>query len=101
MGENPIDAAVRELKEEIDIVVDPRLLKKICTIKGSFNYKRETISCFELILDDPPSIQLDHREVIWAEFISLRKALKLELSSPVNKFLLTYLAERTSCLKEA
>lgn len=95
MGENPVEAAVRELKEEIGIMTDPQQLKKICTIKGTFNYKRETISCFELILNDPPNIQLDHREVIWAEFISLGAALKLGLSSPVSKFLVKYLATAT------
>lgn len=94
MGENPVEAAARELKEEIGIVADPRQLNKICTIKEVFNYKRETINCFELILSDPPNIRLDHREVIWAEFLSLPKALNLELSSPVNKFLVNYLDRR-------
>jgi 8-oxo-dGTP pyrophosphatase MutT (NUDIX family) len=90
IGENPVEAAVREVKEEIGIIADPNQLKKVCVIKETFNYKRETINCFELILNGPPHIQLDHREVVWAEFLSLHKALKLNLSSPVRAFLIQY-----------
>jgi ADP-ribose pyrophosphatase YjhB (NUDIX family) len=90
-GENPVEAAVREVKEEIGVSADPHQLKKVCIIKATFHYKRETINCFELILNDPPPIQLDYREVVWAEFITLPKALNLKLSSPVRMFLHKYL----------
>ena len=93
MNEKPVKAAAREVKEEIGIMADPHQLKWICAIKGTFNYRRETIQCFELNLIDPPHIQLDHREVIGAEFMSLDRALKLELSSPVRMFLTKYLEQ--------
>lgn len=96
MGENPVEAAVREIQEEIGIIADPNQLKKICVIKETFNYKRETINCFELILNDPPHIRLDHREVVWAGFIPLHKAFKLKLSAPVRTFLIKYLSPAMS-----
>jgi len=95
-GEHPLEAAVREVKEEIGIFAAPHQLKKICVLKETFHYKRETINCFELILNAPPQIRLDYREVVWAEFMTLRKALNLKLSSPVRMFLVKYLTNITN-----
>ena len=91
LGENALEAAVREVKEETGISAEPNQFINIFSISGLFNYKRETIQCFELILNSPPDIQLDQREVIWAEFFTIENALAQNLSSPVRKFLLNYL----------
>ena len=90
-NESYIDAAVRELYEEAHITATTEQLKFIKEIPSKTT---RNITClYELYLDEAPDLQIDMREIIWAEFVSLEDAL----SKPhLMDCVLDYLEEKKS-----
>ncbi len=81
------EAALRELHEEVGL----RLVQDDLHIGGRFvsrdEYKTDKSVLFEAHLNDEPSIDLDHREVVHAEFLELREACRRELVPVVRQYL--------------
>lgn len=63
-GEATIHAAVRELREEIGLIVDPADLTQIMKVETSFG----PLTFFETHLTDEPRLVIDQREIIYAGF---------------------------------
>jgi len=86
-GERSRLAAARELKEEVGLNVRPEQL--ILEWQGlmQIEFKREIMTFFDLKLTNPPLVKIDNREVVWAEFVPLKQALALDLSSFCRKCL--------------
>ena len=89
-GESPAQAALRELREEVGIVVEPDALHFAGDIPTTFEFKRDRCAFFEVELDARPDVRIDGREVIWADFLTPSAALNTPLAPPV----LAYLTER-------
>jgi 8-oxo-dGTP diphosphatase len=69
-GETPVQAAARELAEEVGIEVSPEALRFVSELRLDFESKQERAHIFELILPpgDTTEVRIDHREVVWAAF---------------------------------
>ncbi len=86
-GETPLDAALRELREEVGIAATPEDLRFVREIPSRFEWKRDRCSFFELLLDAPIEPRADGREVVWAGFVAPSDALRAELAPPVRVYL--------------
>ena len=86
-GEKPIDAALRELREEVGIAAPPDALRFVREIPATFEWKRDRCSFFELHLDAPLEPRVDRREVVWAGFVEPAEALRAHLAPPVRAYL--------------
>ena len=100
-GEEPAEAAVRELREEVGIRVQPSDLRFVREIHTKFHFQRDRCACFELDLFSPPNIVVDRREVISGEFMSSDEALTQALLPPVRTYLLSLSDHRYAGLHQA
>jgi len=66
-GDKCIDAAIRELKEELGIAVTAEDLKEIVRFKVLFENEHELITAYLLDYDGP--IKIDNNEVVSGEFV--------------------------------
>ena len=81
------DAALRELKEEVNLTVSADQLVSLLDEKHDWEGKREHIEIFGVELDARPELLIDHREVIEANWFSPERALELELFPPIRRVL--------------
>jgi len=81
--EKPIDAAVRELGEEVAIALYPEQLRLAEQFTINQEFKHDHISFFEINLDQKPQFQVDNREVVHAQFMTVEEAGQLPLSPVV------------------
>ena len=95
-GEAPLDAAQRELREEVGIAAAPGALRFVGEIATIFEWKRDRCSFFELILDQPLEPHVDRREVVWAGFVAPTDALRDHLTPPARAYLERRERERLS-----
>ena len=86
-GETPIDAALRELREEVGIAATPDALRFVREIPTTFEWKRDVCSFFELHLETQVAPRADGREVVWAGFVTPADALRAQLAPPVRAYL--------------
>ena len=86
-GETPEQAGRRELAEEVGIAAAPGALRFVCEIPTTFEWKRDRCSFFEIHLDAPIEAHVDHREVVWAGFVTPAEALAAHLAPPVRTYL--------------
>ena len=84
-GESGIDAAIRELREEVGLTVTADDLKASIDESHEWEGKRERLEIFQLDLDAEPRIEVDNREVVSAAFHEPTEALGLELVPPLRK----------------
>jgi ADP-ribose pyrophosphatase YjhB (NUDIX family) len=87
-GESPAAAAVRELREEVGIRVEPERLRFVREVVHRSDWKEDHSHVFEVELDEAPRLAIDGREVVWADFATRDEALARELSVPVRLYLL-------------
>lgn len=86
-GEQPREAALRELAEELDLRVDPASLRQVYETTGLFDGRRDTVSFFELHLAGEPAIKPDNREIVAAEFLDSASVENSAVSGPVARYL--------------
>ena len=86
-GETPLQAAVRELREEVGIRADPEALQYVTEIASDWEGKRDRCAVFELALEEEPQVRIDRREIVWAGFATLDEALAEDLAPPVRSYL--------------
>jgi ADP-ribose pyrophosphatase YjhB (NUDIX family) len=91
-GENKAAAAVRELDEEVSIKLDKDQLTFVGEYAGKFKYATDIGTFFEITMAELPQIQVDNREVVWAQFMPLDQVSNLNLSPTVK----TWLKHRSS-----
>lgn len=86
-GETARQAAVRELAEETHLVVPPSALQQVHEETHQWEFRRDHVTLFAVEVTDPVEVEVDHREVISADFYSPEDALKLRLFPPLRRFL--------------
>lgn len=83
-------AAARELREEVGINVQPKRLIHAYHGTHLFEHRMDTLDIYELEVETPPTVRVDSREVVEAEFHPPEQALEL----PIVPHLQEYLAQR-------
>ncbi len=78
-GESGRAAAVRELREEISLDVEPDTLELALDVTRDWEGKRDRVELFRLNLPAEPVVAVDNREVVRAEMFAPAEALKLPL----------------------
>jgi 8-oxo-dGTP diphosphatase len=71
-GEIPVEAALRELHEEVGLSLDPARLRPAGVVALELAHRHDRAHFFDVVLarDARPELRVDHREVVWAEFVS-------------------------------
>jgi 8-oxo-dGTP diphosphatase len=86
--ESPVDAARRELLEEVGLDLPVDAFKLVYETTNTTEYKQDRIHLFEVRLSDFPALTLDGLEVIWAGFRTPTSALFMRLFPSVREYLL-------------
>ena len=86
-GENKAAAAVRELYEEVRIKLEIDQLTFVGEYAGKFKYATDIGTFFEITMTQLPQVQVDNREVVWAQFVPLDQVYNLNLSPTVETWL--------------
>ncbi len=86
-SEDLSEAAVRELREETGIAVPTEKLNRVRADTVFFEYKYDHINIFEVKLNEMPEVRPDNREVIYGEFLTVERALSLDLFPGVKDYI--------------
>jgi 8-oxo-dGTP diphosphatase len=86
-GEPVALAACRELGEELGLHVTPDSLSHVRDVVLSWEHRRDHVSLFELRLEHPPTLSLDNREIVAADFLPPSAVLALPISPIVRAYL--------------
>lgn len=95
-GETPRQAAQRELLEEVGMSIPADAMTLAVDITHDWEYKRDHVKIYQIDLDQPPALQVDHREVITARLYTPQEALELELFPPLRSHIEQHLASHPS-----
>jgi 8-oxo-dGTP pyrophosphatase MutT (NUDIX family) len=79
--------AARELREEVGIAVQPRRLVHAYHGTHLFEHRKDTLDIYELEVEVEPDVQVDHREVVLAEFHTPDDALRMEIVPHLEEYL--------------
>ena len=86
-GEAPRAAARRELSEELGFEVADDALTYVGETLECWEYRRDRVRLFELMLEQVPPLRLDQREVVGAEFMAPTAALGREIAPFIRSYL--------------
>jgi 8-oxo-dGTP diphosphatase len=85
-GEAPLDAALRELREEVGIEAPPEALRYVDEFVDE-GPAEDHAHVFELHCDERPLFRVDRREVVWADFLTPADLLERGAVSVVRAYL--------------
>lgn len=86
-GEDPQRAASRELREELNVHVPPSALELAYHGTKEFEFRRDTLDIYECVLDEPPDIEVDAREVVWAGFLPPERIQRMHIVPHLAEYL--------------
>jgi 8-oxo-dGTP diphosphatase len=89
-GETFAQTGARELSEECGVVVATDSLRPSYEGVHRFEFRNDDVTLLEVELPTKPSVSIDNREVVWADF----KAPSEVLGMPVVPHLVEYLERR-------
>ena len=89
-GEEPREAARRELREEVGLDVRPDELLLARDMVVDWDFRRDHVRIFELRLRSEPVLRIDNREIVAARFVEPEALLAEENLPP---FIRAYLAD--------
>jgi len=93
-GEDPLEAARRELREEVGLAAERGDLRVAFTMRHRWMGKDEHVTVLELRPARRPPVTIDGREVVEARFLTPGEALRLQLLPPVRRALEDAVAAR-------
>jgi ADP-ribose pyrophosphatase YjhB (NUDIX family) len=86
-GEDPRQAALRELSEELSLLLPAAALALAWQGTRRFEYRDDTLTVWEVVLTDPPPVRVDDREIVWAGWKTPAEARRLPLLPHVREYL--------------
>jgi 8-oxo-dGTP pyrophosphatase MutT (NUDIX family) len=86
-GESSQAAARRELKEEVDLVIPDVSLHRAWTGALRYEHRQDHIDIWEAELSSPLPVRINHREIVWADWLSREEALERDLLPHVREYL--------------
>ena len=86
-GEEPRDAAARELREEVGIDLAPERLRDEGPERGFVQHHHEESYFYSVVLDEVPRVAIDRREVVRAYFSRPEQMLAGEVAPMVRQHL--------------
>jgi 8-oxo-dGTP pyrophosphatase MutT (NUDIX family) len=86
-GETAREAASRELAEELQLFIRPATLELGWRGSRRFESREDTVTIWEVLLDAPPAIRVDGRELIWAGWKTPAEARSLRLLPHLREYL--------------
>jgi 8-oxo-dGTP diphosphatase len=86
-GETSLAAAERELFEELRIAIPRSALHVGWHGTVRFEHRQDTLTIWEAVLDGPPAIRVDGREVVWAGWKTPDEARALPLLPHIQHYL--------------
>ena len=92
-GELPVNAAVREVYEEVGVKLNTAELRPALVVEHYWNHRQDRVHFFEAQLSQPPAIKLDNREIVSARFVTLAEAQTFDLGPHLRDYLLLKVAE--------
>jgi len=95
-GETLVEAAVRELHEEVGVRAEVEQLAYYGELVHAAGHAEDHAHVFELRCDAAPELRIDRREVIWADFLTPEDALARGVVGVVRLYL-----ERASLAQRA
>lgn len=93
-GETPEQAARRELREELGLILAEGALSLAFEMETLWEFRLDHVRVFEVTLAEPPALALDNREVVAARFVAPEHAAALPLPPFVRAYLDRALAAR-------
>ena len=90
-GETSLDAAVRELSEEVGLEVTPDRLTLAFVSKAEVAFRDDKTEIYELELGERPPLRVDGREIVEARFAAASELAR----DAVSRHLMNYLLART------
>ncbi|MFC0401427.1 NUDIX domain-containing protein [Paraburkholderia rhizosphaerae] len=84
-GETPDVAAQREMEEEIGL--SSHALLPAGSLSGIWDGRKDRVHFFELHLDRPPELRLDHREIVAARLAAPEELHDIALTEAVAAYL--------------
>jgi 8-oxo-dGTP pyrophosphatase MutT (NUDIX family) len=88
-GETPLQAARRELGEEVGLAVGPDALRLAYETTMEWEYRQDHVQVFELRLTAAPALHIDNREIVRAWFMPPAEMLAERLPPFVRAYLLS------------
>ena len=85
--EEPLAAALRELREEVGIDAPAAALRYAGEIVTRVAHAEDHVHVYELRVDAPPALRVDRREVVWAGFVAPEEAIEQGLAEYVRLYL--------------
>jgi 8-oxo-dGTP diphosphatase len=86
-GETSRAAAQRELFEELSIAIPATELRFGWHGTLRFEHRLDTVTIWEAVVDAPPPIAVDGREVVWAGWKTRAEARALPLLPHIQRYL--------------
>ena len=85
--ETPLQAAVRELREETGAAVDPAAVTYLGVARRGFRGAQDRDHVLEWRVDRLPMLRVDNRELVWAGPLAESGAARKDLQIPVRWYL--------------
>jgi len=86
-GETAKQAAVRELAEELDLVVEPEQLGDAWTITERSKRGSNTVTILAWHVADQPAIRIDNQEILGCRWVTRAEALDLPITRHLREYL--------------
>lgn len=94
-GESPAQAGARELREEVGVELAEDALEHVYDIvDNTGKVKDHAYVMAASWTGEPPTVTIDHREVVWADFVTPQELLERRLPRQLRKWLDTAAREK-------
>lgn len=86
-GESRRETAARELVEEVGIRLSPADLRELGEFVTRFEGRLVHTTLFEAVLEEPPAVRIDRREIVWADWLKIGELEGQELQPDLAWYL--------------